>query len=405
LLRQLGFRVGTPESPNALHRALHKQENSDIAPGVWLNELWNRFQSWLAPLPPDVKLRLSHIYQVFLQPAILQQRSQRFVGLTWLPPQRLGKFPEDGWIDVRELRLLSLSYRPHREEGQSLETMLDLKLHKLQIDPESLQVFVGGPRTIYARYFSWPLGAWPRGVPVQDDELIRAGLTVHRAIEMASVAMHHIEREVRFPEIYLAFLPYRHDELFEPTVALETAIVFELDRWLLAGRPKFWPAFMPRGSENADRVMVPLQKKIAEPCKTWGDVCRQLKDYQNDYRDPYSDGDSRHLLLNYWYAQMREHQGLHLMPLKYFRPDGSNRLFRRSVKIFAYMPLDLVGADVEAAQVLGAKTGGLAGQAGNTGWDFRTAPPGLEKAFLPAEARFEEVDQPILPYEGPDTAG
>jgi hypothetical protein len=207
--------------------------------------------------------------------------------MCWLPDRQLGRFAEHGLIELSVLRLLTLVPRPHREQGQ-IKTVLDVKLHKLEIDTESHCVTIGGPRTIYARYFNWPLGCNRRSVALPHTEVIDVGLAVHRVMEQASVAAHPVQHSPKFPRIYAGFVPGKHDDLenydFEPTPALERAAVREIERWLCAGRPRYWRSFTP---DRRDPSTYPdLRQKITRPCRSWADVCRALGDTGNEYLRP-----------------------------------------------------------------------------------------------------------------------
>src|SRR5262249_44007475 len=157
------------------------------------------FHKAIVCLPADVRRRLEHIYQVMLQPPILRNRMDHFLGMCFLPDRNRRKFPPHGLIDLSRLRVLTLTQRRHREKG-FVEVMFDVKLHKIQVVEESLRVEVGGPRTIYARYFSWPPGrGGVRTVSLTDDaDVVEGGLAAHRAMELAAVASRHVQRTPEF---------------------------------------------------------------------------------------------------------------------------------------------------------------------------------------------------------------
>jgi hypothetical protein len=289
--------------------------------------------------------------------------------------------------------------RPHREQGQ-IKTVLDVKLHKLEIDTESHRVTIGGPRTIYARYFNWPLGCNRRSVALTHTEVIDVGLAVHRAMEQASVMAHHVQRSPEFPRIYAGFLPGKHDDTenydFEPTPALERAALSEIDRWLCAGCPRYWRSFTP---DRRDPSTSPdLRQKITRPCRSWADVCRALGDTGNEYLRPDTDSESRYLLLSFFLNQIREHQGLYLIPVEFLCPSSKHRPLRRAMRLFAYLPpRALRDGDQLAVQVVNAQPAGLVGEKEGFHWDFRGAPAGLEKFFLPAEENFTDILLELTP--------
>lgn len=383
-VRQEVFRPeGQPSLPRlddlATHSRLryrHKPSNSPVTLPRLLYLLRAQWDYLISLYTPESQERLTHVWQVQLCPITLRKRMMRYLGLTFLPPPHQAEFPEE-WIDLNQLNVLSLGFRPHQARDGQILDMLDIKIHGVDLDVESGQATLVPRTSHYFNFCPFP-GADRRIVDASNLTVIRGGLDLHRAMEWAAVTGSGVQDEPNFPRIYLGF-QWIDDVDMEPTTDLKVEGFRRLDSYVRAGRPKEWPACP---------LLVKLRERLdSRPRPSW-----------SHYESQLGDQDARFALLATLGAATVEVDGLQCVPLEFFSVYSDQRPVRRAMRRLARMEAPLlkrmalrgdpvcqdgtfVGVDgrVEAqpqlARVQVLKVPDRESWAGSTGpieWDFRT---------------------------------
>jgi hypothetical protein len=268
---------------------------------------------------------------------------RRFWGLTFIPSRRLSSFPvrsshdsSGAFVELHDLVAQTLTIRPHALREGTVVDMFDVKLHWLQVDPESGLVYVGGSgqyrdgrrfsRCSFARYFNYTpfRGAQDQILCSNHGPIVDAAMCMHAAMEMAAVQGMCVRDRPEFPRIYLGF-PRPDTVDFEQSPALEHLAFRAVDRWFRLGA---------REGGTLGQCLHQAKKKLRYPGRSWADVARQL-----------GDDDARAVLMHAWDSEEINHEGLTLLPLEFFNFYSEQRPVRKSIRIFARMDSALLGRE------------------------------------------------------------
>lgn len=274
----------------------------------------------------QTKDKLDHVWQVQACPIGIRKRMTRLVGLTFLPGRRRESFPDgEEFVPLRFLNVLSLGFRRHRNWPDNLLLdMLDIKVHRMAVDPDSGQVSLV---PLYARYFNYaPFQAAEKTIVEADNySVIRSGLDLHRAMEWSAVTGSSIRDEPEFPRLYLGFAKADDIEL-EVTTDLKITAWRYIQDYVKAGKPEVW-----------------------EPCQDLASVRDKLGDRLRptwaDYERILGKSDAEFVLCSVLDAETVLHEGLTLRPLEFFHHCSPQFPVRKSIKIYARMASHLMRRD------------------------------------------------------------
>lgn len=376
-----------------------------------LTALRRQFDIYTSRFSLATRQRLRHLYQLQAQPTNLRRYQQRFWGLTFLPGRDLFQFPEGEFVDLSDVRALTLSNRWHALPGSrardgggpQVVDVWDLKLHAFSVDVVTGSVQVGGsfvdeqgePFSLctvgkFGNYAPQEAGD-RRVLKASDTALVDAMVGVHETMEKATQQGCRVQRHPQFPQIYLYFADPNAVE-YERTPLVELDAYRAVDKWFRDGRPQEWHGF-----EDFPAILAGFRCKLRSSAREWYDVERRL-----------GTDDANFLLRLTWeLGQVYAHGG-QMIPLGYFNAGSGQRPVARADKLYARFPANFFGRERLSLQVPAEGEGvtsvlvqddrairpqvirypddeAMMGIADGVAYDFRAVPLGSEKLFAPAE--------------------
>jgi hypothetical protein len=290
--------------------------------------------------------RLEHIYQVQAQPSSVRTRMGRYYAVTFMPAEgqfrvenvsKAGREIPMAILPLEDLRTLVLLTRSHQLKCGRVIEMFDVRSFKTELDAASGMVRVGGEndegysRCCLAKYFNY--------TPMQDNDgrlleptdgsIIAAALALHRGIERVILRGATSVPYPDFPSIYLGF--DAEDSIdFEVTPSLEENAYYAVLDWFRSG--KRIPNWL--GLNRYPTLQRQLCNKLRYAGRSWPDVARQL-----------GDEDARLLLMQVWLGSELSYNGLHLMPLEFFKGYSEQKPVEKAKAVFAQLAIRQLGRD------------------------------------------------------------
>jgi hypothetical protein len=121
----------------------HRGDSSHCATELVL-ALRDQYARAISGTNDSVRRRLWHSYQVGMIPSQVRVRMGHFMGMAFVPGRRLAEFPTEDYVDISYPQVLTLSLRRHRLDKKHVIDMYDIKLHAMEVGPDSGIVQVGG---------------------------------------------------------------------------------------------------------------------------------------------------------------------------------------------------------------------------------------------------------------------